>query len=101
MCLAIPGLVLKIDGDEGAETGGPELGGPSLWTNRTGQVKFGGVTKEVSLAYVPEAKVGDYVIVHVGFAIGTLNEAEAGRVFEYLREMDELHELDVASGGPQ
>jgi hydrogenase expression/formation protein HypC len=80
MCLAIPGMVLSISGDE--------------QLMRMGQVKFGGITKEVSLAYVPEAKVGDYVIVHVGFAISILNEAEANRVFEYLREMDELQELE-------
>jgi hydrogenase expression/formation protein HypC len=83
MCLAIPGLVLSISGDEPIK--------------RVGQVKFGGITKEVSLAYVPEAKVGDYVIVHVGFAISTLDQAEANRVFEYLREMDELQELEVPS----
>jgi hydrogenase expression/formation protein HypC len=83
MCLAIPGLVLNISGDEPIK--------------RVGQVKFGGITKEVSLAYVPEAKVGDYVIVHVGFAISTLDQAEANRVFEYLREMDELQELEVPS----
>jgi hydrogenase expression/formation protein HypC len=82
MCLAIPGLVLSISGDD--------------IVKRVGQVKFGGITKEVNLAYVPEAKVGDYVIVHVGFAISTLNEAEANRVFEYLREMDELAELVVS-----
>jgi len=60
---------------------------------RTGKVDFGGVLKEVSLAYVPEAKLGDYVIVHVGFAISRLDEAEANQVFEYLREMEELSEL--------
>src|SRR5690242_20588566 len=80
MCLAIPGLVLTVNDDEQLK--------------RTGQVKFGGITKEVSLAYVPEVRVGEYVIVHVGFAISVLNEAEANRVFEYLREMDELQELD-------
>jgi hydrogenase expression/formation protein HypC len=83
MCLAIPGLVLSTSGSE--------------QITRTGQVKFGGITKEVSLAYVPEARVGDYVIVHVGFAISTLNEAEANRVFEYLREMDELQELECGT----
>jgi len=61
---------------------------------RTGKVDFGGVLKEVSLAYVPEAKLGDYVIVHVGFAISRLDEAEANQVFEYLREMEELSELE-------
>jgi hydrogenase expression/formation protein HypC len=61
---------------------------------RTGRVNFGGIIKEVSLAYVPEANVGDYVIVHVGFAISRLDEGEAQRVFEYLREMGELQELE-------
>ena len=61
--------------------------------SRTGKVDFGGILKEVSLAYVPEAKIGDYVIVHVGFAISRLDESEANKVFEYLREMDELAEL--------
>ncbi len=81
MCLAIPGLILSISGDDEMK--------------RMGQVKFGGITKEVNLAYVPEAKVGDYVIVHVGFAISTLNEVEAQRVFDYLAEMDELRELEA------
>lgn len=79
MCLAIPGKILSITG-EGFE--------------RTGKVSFGGVLKDVNLSYVPEAKVDDYVIVHVGFAINTLDESEANKVFEYLREMDEFGELD-------
>lgn len=61
--------------------------------DRTGKVNFGGVTKEVNLAYVPEAQVGDYVIVHVGFALSRIDEDEARRVFEYLEEMGELGEL--------
>ena len=61
---------------------------------RTGKVDFGGILKEVSLAYVPEVKVGDYVIVHVGFALSRVDEDEAKQVFEYLREMQELSELD-------
>ena len=61
--------------------------------DRTGKVNFGGVTKEVNLAYVPEALVGDYVIVHVGFALSKIDEDEARRVFEYLEEMGELGEL--------
>jgi hydrogenase expression/formation protein HypC len=80
MCLAIPGKITSMTGEEA-----------SLF--RTGKVDFGGVLKEVSLAYVPEAKIGDYVIVHVGFAISRLDEAEANKVFEYLREMDGLAEL--------
>jgi hydrogenase expression/formation protein HypC len=65
--------------------------------DRMGKVSFGGVIKEVSLAYVPEVVVGDYVIVHVGFAIGRLDEAEAQQVFGYLKQMDELTELKDAS----
>ncbi|MCS7197250.1 MAG: HypC/HybG/HupF family hydrogenase formation chaperone [Candidatus Bipolaricaulota bacterium] len=81
MCLAVPGKILSI-----IENDDPLL--------RTGKVSFGGIVKEVNLAYVPEAQVGDYVIVHVGFAISKLNEAEAQKVFEYLRELGELQELE-------
>jgi len=80
MCLAIPGQILSINAGEVLA--------------RMGRVNFGGIVKEVCLAYVPEANVGDYVIVHVGFAISTLDEAEARQVFEYLRQMDELAELE-------
>ena len=83
MCLAVPGKILSVAGDDPF--------------TRTGRVSFGGIVKEVNLAYVPEAKLGDYVIVHVGFALSILDEAEANRVFEYLREMDELAELKEAS----
>ena len=79
MCLAVPGKITSISGDEPL--------------NRVGKVNFGGIVKEASLAYVPEARVGDYVIVHVGFAISTVDEREAARVFEYLNEMGELGEL--------
>jgi len=79
MCLAIPGKVVSITGD-------------SPFT-RTGQINFGGILKEANLAYVPEPKVGDYVIVHVGFALGVVDDDEARRVFDYLAEMDELAEL--------
>ena len=61
--------------------------------SRMGKVNFGGILKEASLAYVPEAKVGDYVIVHVGFALSRVDEDEAQKVFEYLKQMDELGEL--------
>ena len=80
MCLAVPGKIISISGDEPL--------------TRTGRVNFGGIVKEASLAYVPEAEVGDYVIVHVGFAISRVDEQEAQRVFEYLREMDDLGELE-------
>ena len=80
MCLAVPGRILSMQGEDLA---------------RTARVSFGGIVKEVSLAYVPEAKVGDYAIVHVGFAISLVDEQEALRTFEYLRQMDELSELEV------
>ncbi len=79
MCLAVPGKILSISGDDSLR--------------RMGRASFGGIVKEVNLAYVPEAKVGDYVMVHVGFAISTVDEIEANSVFEYLREMGELDEL--------
>lgn len=80
MCLAVPGKITSISGED-----------PLL---RMGKVDFGGILKEASLAYVPEAGIGDYVIVHVGFAISRLDEAEAKKVFEYLREMEELGDLE-------
>lgn len=79
MCLAVPGKIEKIINDE-----------PLM---RTGKVNFGGILKEVCLAYVPEANVGDYVIVHVGFAISRIDEQEAAKVFDYLRRMGELEDL--------
>lgn len=75
MCLAVPGLIKEILNED-----------PLM---RTGKVSFGGILKEVNLAYVPEAKIGDYVIVHVGFAISILNEAEAQKVFSYLDTLEE------------
>jgi hydrogenase expression/formation protein HypC len=82
MCLAVPGKIESISGDDPL--------------TRTGKVNFGGIRKEASLAYVPEAKVGDYVIVHVGFALSRLDEAEAHKVFDYLKEMEELGGLREA-----
>lgn len=79
MCLAIPGKVMSVNGQDSF--------------SRTGKVNFGGIVKEVSLAYTPEVIIGDYVIVHVGFAISKVDETEATQVFEYLRQMDELQEL--------
>ncbi len=84
MCLGIPGKVLSITGDEPL--------------SRMGKVSFGGIVKEVSLAYVPEAAVGDYVIVHVGFAISRVHEDEARLVFDYLRQMGDLAELERPTG---
>ena len=80
MCLAIPGKVIAITGqlDE---------------TFRTGKVSFGGICKEVNLRMVPDAMPGDYVLVHVGVAIGKVDEEEAIKVFTYLKEMGEVEEL--------
>jgi hydrogenase expression/formation protein HypC len=66
---------------------------------RTGRVSFGGVVKEVNLACVPEAVVGDYVNVHVGFALGVIDQEEAFQVFEYLREIGELAEAEKEGWG--
>ena len=79
MCLAVPGRILSIDGTD-----------PVL---RAGRVDFAGIVKRVNLSYVPDAQVGDFVLVHVGFAISMVDEAEAAQVFSYLREMGDLAEL--------
>jgi hydrogenase expression/formation protein HypC len=84
MCLAIPGKIISVAGDDPL--------------SRTGKVDFGGILKDVNLACVPEANVGDYVIVHVGFALSKVDEKEANEVFEYLRQMEGLSELK--EGGP-
>ena len=81
MCLSIPGKLIQI---------APEL--DNIF--RTGKVSFDGVIKEVSLTMVPEAKLNDYVLVHVGAAISIIDEEEAKRTFELLKEFNELHELD-------
>jgi hydrogenase expression/formation protein HypC len=79
MCLAVPGKITHIEENDRLR--------------RSGRVDFSGIIKQVNLAYVPEAKVGDYVIVHVGFAISRVDEAEAAKVFGYLKVMNELNEL--------
>ncbi len=76
MCLGIPGKIIHIE-DKGD-------------LQRTGKVAFGSVHKEANLSCVPDAQVGDYVIVHVGFAISKVDDSEAKKVFEYLEEMGEL-----------
>ena len=87
MCLGVPGKVVKIDENPLGMT--------------MGRVNFAGITKDVCLAYVPGVRVGDYVVVHVGFAISKVDEAEAERTFEYLRTMDELGELQIAQPGDE
>jgi hydrogenase expression/formation protein HypC len=76
MCLAVPGRIVSVGEGEGLE--------------RTGRVEFGGIRKQVSLAFVPEAVEGDYVLVHVGVAISRVDVVEARKVFEYLKEIDAL-----------
>jgi hydrogenase expression/formation protein HypC len=83
MCLAVPGKILRISGED---------------FSRMARVNFGGIVKEVSLAYVPEAQDGDYILTHVGFAISVVDEAEALRTFEVLKQMGELDELDPKAG---
>lgn len=78
MCLAVPGKIVSISGEDIA---------------RQARVDFSGVIKDVNLAYVPEAQIGQYVLVHVGFAINLIDEAEAAKVFGYLQQMGELGEL--------
>lgn len=80
MCLAVPGRILSILGDDPL--------------TRLGRVDFGGIVKEINLAFAPQARVGDHVLAHVGFAIAVIDEAEAARVFEHLREIGEIEERD-------
>lgn len=81
MCLGIPGQVKELyDGDGDF---------------RFAKVDFGGVAREVCMSCVPDAEVGDYVIVHVGFALNKIDADEAQRVFDYLDEIGELSELDA------
>lgn len=81
MCLSIPGKLVEITSqiDE---------------VFRVGKVSFDGIFKEVSLTLVPEANVGDYVLVHVGAAISIIDEEEAKKTFELLKQLDELNELE-------
>ena len=80
MCLAIPGKIVGFHEKEGV---------------RMSKVDFGGITRDACLEYISDAKLGDYVMVHVGFAISKVDEGEAARTYQYLREMDQL--TDVAS----
>lgn len=81
MCLAIPGKILDLEQDG---------------ENRLARVEFGGITRKVSLDLVPEAGVGDYVIVHVGFAISKVDEEEAHRTLELLEQMSALQDDEPA-----
>lgn len=80
MCLAIPGKVLET-----FDRGGMQMA----------RVQFGGITREACLEYVPETQVGEYVLVHVGFALSRVDEEEAHRTYQALLELDQLTELDT------
>lgn len=80
MCLGIPGEVVAIRDDQGL---------------RTGTVQFGGITREVCLEYVPEVRIGEYVLVHVGFAIAIIDAEEAARTYRILEELGQTAELTV------
>jgi hydrogenase expression/formation protein HypC len=80
MCLAIPGKVVESFEQRGM---------------RMAKVQFGGIVREACLEYVPETQVGDYVLVHVGFAISRVDEEEAARTYKLLEEMDQLTELSA------
>ena len=81
MCLAIPGKVVETHETDGI---------------RMSRVDFGGITREACLEYLPEAQVGDFVMVHVGFAISKVDEEEAARTYRYLEEMGQLSEVTSA-----
>ena len=84
MCLAIPGKIIELSEKNGM---------------KMSKVDFGGITREACMAYVPEARIGEYVMVHVGFAISKVDEEEAARTYQYLAEMDALREIEE-SGAP-
>ena len=87
MCLAIPGKLTSIDSQTDD-------------TFRSGKVTFGGIRREVNLMMVPEAKIGDYLLVHVGVAISIVDEKEALQTFSYLKQMGELDELETDQKNP-
>jgi hydrogenase expression/formation protein HypC len=87
MCLGVPGKVTRID--------------EASFGMTMGTVDFGGVRKEVCMAYVPEAVVGDFVLVHVGFALSRIGEEEAREVFQVLEEMGELADIGLPRPSPR
>ncbi len=85
MCLAIPGKLIEISEDAHGV--------------KMGRASFGGIVKQVCLQYTPDASPGDYVLVHVGFALNTVDEEEAERTFNLLAEMEQLEELETPEVG--
>jgi hydrogenase expression/formation protein HypC len=86
MCLAVPGKVLEIERDPQGV--------------RVAKTNFGGIVKTVCLEYTPEIVPGDYVLVHVGFALSKVDPEEAARTYQILKEMDQLSELDTPEAEP-
>ena len=85
MCLAVPGKIIETE---------------TIGDSRVGKVQFGGITRQAFLDFVPEANVGDYVMVHVGFAISKVDEEEAARTYEYLEQMGLLAEEGLEGDEP-
>ncbi len=85
MCLAIPGQIVEVYEEHGV---------------LMGKVDFGGIKRQICLAYVPESQVGDYVLAHVGFGISLIDEEEAHRTYQLLQEMGELAELEPGDSDP-
>lgn len=83
MCLAIPGRISALHDSFGVPMA---------------KVDFGGITREACMSYLPDARIGEYVLVHVGFAISAIDEEEAARTYQYLSEMDQLGELHDGEG---
>jgi hydrogenase expression/formation protein HypC len=84
MCLGVPGKIVEI-----YESGGLQMG----------KIDFGGVTREACLAYVPEAKIGDYTVIHVGFALHLISEEEANETLELLRQLADAGEAEALESG--
>jgi len=80
MCLAIPGKIVAFHERDGI---------------RMGKIDYGGITRDACLEYIPDAVMGEYVMVHVGFAISKVDEQEAARTYKYLAEMDQLAEIEM------
>jgi len=85
MRLAIPGKIVEFHENQGV---------------RMSKVDFGGITREACIEYLPDAQLGDYVLVHVGFAISKVDEDEAARTYKYLEEMNQLDELEAGDEVP-
>lgn len=87
MCLAIPGEVVRIEENSLGMT--------------MGRVSFGGIVKDVCLAYLPDTKIGDYVVVHVGFALSKIDREQAGEIFQFLKMNTGLSDPDGKGDEPQ